>query len=381
MRYSIKPILHHHKDKENNQKVLIQVIYSRMKTYAPTIVAVNESQFNGKEVTDHKQKASYNTAIKSTCSGIESRLLNYLKFDSNITKEKLDEIVKDKRVHIITNTDKVHEFIVDVADNLKGKVTDGRIKHYKVVAAKIKTYSPKATLSDINLDWVEGFEKYIRNGDKENKLEPISHNTIVSNMSILIRMIHIAMSKDLILTNPIRNYKRPNPEDSIPVYLKEKEIAVFQDMVDKIQAPRMKLAGYYYLLSCYTGWRISDAKTFSMDRFSDGKLVLRAKKNKTIVAISVFPRLQKVIDYIKDKPLDIPEQEVREHVKMIAGLCGIKKHLKFHSSRHSFAMLLRANGFTIDEIAEFLGDSRDVARIYARIENTDLNNKLMKALS
>ena len=322
---------------------------------------------------------SFNTAIRSVCSGIETRLLDSIKFEPNLNKDQLDKIVKDKK--IVTKSNNVYEYILTVAENEKGRLSLGRAKHYKVISNKVKGYDPKAKLSDITLDWVEGFERYLRVGDKVNKFEPVGVNTLVSNISILIKVIHTAMNKDLIETNPIKNYKRPSLVNTTPIYLTENEIAVFHNMVEQIQAPRMKLAGYYYLLSCYTGYRISDAKTFNMDRFSDGKLILRATKNKTIVSISVFPRLQKVLDFIQDKPLDVPEQEVREYVKEIAKLCGIKKHLKFHSSRHSFAMLLMKNGFTTDEVAEFLGDSKDIAKVYARIDNGLLNNKIIKALS
>lgn len=379
MQYSIKPIIHHHEDKDKRYKVIIQVIYNRTKSFAPTIVKVSKEEWDGEKVINHKQKSSFNTAIKSVCSGIETRLLDHLKFDANLTKYQLDLIVKDKKETIRTN--KVYDYILEVAQNEQGKLSDGRAKHYKVISNKVKGYDSKATLSDITLDWVEGFERYLRNGDKPNKFEAVGVNTLASNMSILIKVIHTAINKDLIQTNPIKNYKRPSTVNTTPIYLTESEIATFHDMVEKIAESRMKRSGYYYLLSCYTGYRISDAKTFTMDRFTDGKLVLRATKNKVIVSISVFPRLQKVLDYIQDKPLDIPEQEVRKHVKTIAGLCGIKKHLKYHSSRHSFAMLLMANGFTTDEVAEFLGDSKDIAKVYARIDNGILNRKIMNALA
>ena len=382
MKYTIKPILDKHEDKDGNRKVVIQVTYNRTKSIAPTIVRVSKDEFNGTEVVKHKQRSAYNTAIKSTCSGVETRLLDRLKFDSKINKEELHKIVKDRQIEPKkVNTGKLYEFIEDTADDLKGKVTDGRVRHYKAIATKIKNYAPKATLSDVNLDFLEGFEKYLRIGDKDKEIDAVAHNTIVSNMSILIRMIHIAMGKELIEGNPMRNYKRPNPKNTIPTYLLESEIATFQDMVEKIQEPRIKLAGYYYLLSCYAGYRISDAKTFDMSKLSDGKLILRAKKNGEIVSIAVHTRLQTVLDYIKDKPLDMPEQKVRTYVHEISKLCGIKKHVNYHSSRHSFAMLLRKNGFSIEEIAEFLGDSKDVARIYARIDNTDLNKKILDRLS
>lgn len=372
MSYTITAILQDHKDKSNLQRVAIRVIYQRMKAYAPTIVKVKSEQFENGKVKDHPQQRNLNMAIKSVVNGVEQRLLERLKFGEKLTKQQFVDVVKNKSE--ITVKTKLTDFCSHLQEELKGKLSHGRIAHYGVIANKIKDYRPETLVSDITLQWVEGFEKHLRD-------KGAGKNTVVSKISLLKRIIKLARIKKLLLEDPFENYTNPKGEDNIPTYLTESEIAAFFDMTEKIKKEILKLSGYYFLLSCYTGYRIGDAKAFrEEDRVLGDKIVLRATKNGRIVSLPIHSRLRVVLDYIKDKPLLTTEQNVRKHVREICKLIGIKRHIKFHSGRHSFAMLLMTNGFTIDEVAELLGDTKTVAKTYARIHNDSLDKKIMERL-
>lgn len=143
----------------------------------------------------------------------------------------------------------------------------------------------------------------------------------------------------------------------------------------------LKLCGYYFLLSCFAGYRISDCLGFKYaDRVQAGQIVLRAGKNKKIVSIPIHTRLGEVLAYVKDHPMQISEQHVRKYVKELVKMAGIKKHVKFHTGRHSFAMLLMKSGFSLDEVAHLLGDTLAVARVYGKIHNPTLNAKVLERL-
>ena len=46
---------------------------------------------------------------------------------------------------------------------------------------------------------------------------------------------------------------------------------------------------------------------------------------------------------------------INKQLKVLAARAGIKKHLTFHSSRHTFATLLVMDGVSIYKIQKFLG--------------------------
>jgi site-specific recombinase XerD len=201
-------------------------------------------------------------------------------------------------------------------------------------------------------------------------------------MKIVKSILYKAAELGIIEKVKFENYKAPRYSQPIPEYLTETEITAIAELLPKLGESSMKTSGYYFLLSCFTGYRISDAKRFDYDKHvKDGTIVLRAKKNKSVVSIPVHDRLKDVLEFVKRNPLTIPEQNIRDYVRDVCKLAGITKHVKYHTSRHSWAMLLMNNGFSQEEVAETLGDSLNVARIYARISPERLNDKIMSKLN
>lgn len=199
--------------------------------------------------------------------------------------------------------------------------------------------------------------------------------------AIVRAIINKAAIDGLINEDQFRYYKVPKYRETLPVYLEESEIEQLFKLCRSLGESNLKTCGYYFLLSCFAGYRLSDAINFNYQERVHGKeIVLRAAKNNKIVSIPIHTRLKEVLKFIKDNPVTISEQHVRKYVKEACGLAGIKKEVKFHTARHSFAMLLMKSGFNTDEVAHLLGDSPAVARVYAKIHNPTLNAKVMNLL-
>ena len=238
-------------------------------------------------------------------------------------------------------------------------------------------YDPKIKFSRISAEWLNGLEKSLRE-TKYSDGTTMSGNTIQNNMKIIKSILNKAWEQGIIKKEQFERYKRPKYTQPIPVYLTEDEIKLIEKNVATLGTGGKKTSGYYFLLSCYTGYRISDARQFHFDtHVQDGKIILRAKKNNQIVSIPIHSRLMTILEFVRETPFDISEQKARDYVKAICKDVGIKKDVKYHTSRHSFAMLLMAKGFSIDEVASLLGDTPEVARIYARVSNIQLGDKIM----
>lgn len=371
MGYSITLIQSAHEDQNGLRLIRIQVTVNRVKVYAPTIAKVRTDQFVNGRVVNHPKQTKLNSAINAQITGIEDRLLDELRKSSSIVKERLDKIVKNDGQ---AGPTKLVVYSDGLQESLAGKVSPGRLRHYKVITAKINEFAPEVTLSEISTPWLNKFEAHIRK-------KGISSNTVVSNMSILLAILAKAAADELISRDQYAGYKRTKYKDPFPVYLTETEISKVHDLAEKLGPGNLKLSAFYFLLSCYTGYRISDAKAFNYeDRVENGAITLRATKNGKIVSIPIHTRLEAVLEYIKDKPINITEEHIRKYVKEICRLAGIKKEVKFHSSRHSFGMLLRVNKFSTEEIAYLLGDSEKVAKIYASMHNPTISAKVLDAL-
>jgi site-specific recombinase XerD len=59
---------------------------------------------------------------------------------------------------------------------------------------------------------------------------------------------------------------------------------------------------------------------------------------------------------------------VNRHLKEIAEICDIKKHLTFHLSRHTFATLAISKGVSLESVSKMLGH-KDIktTQIYAKM--------------
>jgi site-specific recombinase XerD len=65
------------------------------------------------------------------------------------------------------------------------------------------------------------------------------------------------------------------------------------------------------------------------------------------------------------------------YLKKIGELCGLKKKLTFHLSRHTFATLTLSKGVSIESVSKMLGHTNiQTTQIYARITNEKISNDM-----
>lgn len=272
-----------------------------------------------------------------------------------------------------SSNETIYSFIDDFKKKMIGKMSDGRIRHYTVVQNKINDFQLNVTFKDISLDWLQRFEQHIR-----KKLSP---NTVHSNMTILKSILNRAEELGLIEKKQYEKYIPPPYIEDIPVYIDESQIEAFHKVVKSLGDEVMQIVGYYFLLSCYAGYRISDLYAFNYDeKVRNNIIILRAKKNGSIVSIPVYKKLKEILNYCKEHKITISEKDFRVKLKSIAKMAGIKYDISPHSGRHSFAMLMLEKGLTVDEVAELLGDSKDVAKVYARILNKQLHRRVLEVM-
>lgn len=366
MSYSINAVLHDYADKNALHQILIRVIYKRKKSYSPTGFKVSEDQFSNGKIVNHPHKVKMNATISRQMSELEERLIDMVRSESD---DDFKKIVTGKKADRTLLPDFIREYAEEVRP-LRSKST---IQVYLSLATDLEDFDKQLYLDKINIQLLNKFVK-----DQAEKWE---HNTINKKVKHLKAFLKRACERKLIDLDQYVSLKVPNYIQKIPTYITEQEMESFKQVCDSIKQPQMKMSGYYFLLSCNAGYRISDLKRFKYDEFVMGKkIVLAAKKNKEIVSIPIHSRLQAILDYCKDNPLSIAEQNMRDYVKQIAKMAGISKDLRVHDGRHSFAMMLMDRGFDIEEVAELLGITTKVAKVYARISNKRLEEKVLLKL-
>lgn len=337
-----------------------------MRFTLPTNYRVLANQFENGRCKGFKNCGDINGNLIALKEKYEKLLLSVI--ESNPGKERLKLLFAGPE-QVEHHT--FYSYTVSLINRLS--LTEGVLSHYKTLAGQIKAFGD-FDLTALSPKIAQAFEKYLRSLGFEQ-------NTINSKFKIINAIKNHAANDKLVSKDCLEGYRKPRYIQPIPDYLTADEIEQFKKVVDASGPSRYKVAGYYFLLACFTGYRISDLKRFKYEEaYKTNMITIRAKKNKQIVSIPVYPALAEILEQVKNIPFYFTEQSMRKYVKELAMLAGLNRKIKVHTARHTFAIMLLNKGFTIDEVAELLGDSKDVAKIYARVTNVQLHNKVMERL-
>ena len=309
----------------------------------------------------------------------------------NITPQMVKAKYFGEDLDQVTLTELFEHHNLHAAHNL-GKAT---LSHYKTTQKYLLDYLKKQykcndyRLSQLNHQFVVGFETYLR------KLHPIHHHGRLSNngamkhIQRLRKMLRMAVNNEWIEKYPFQKFKI-RMEKKEREFLTLEELRKIQEFRTKIE--RLRIVKDLFVFSCYTGIAYIDIMNLTEDNLIlgiDGKHWISTKRQKTKnsfklplmgPALSIIKRYQ----YHPKRRIDklfpgISNQKLNSYLKEIADSCHIKKHITFHMARHTFATTITlSNGVPIETVSKILGHSElATTQIYARV----LDNKISEDMS
>ena len=110
-----------------------------------------------------------------------------------------------------------------------------------------------------------------------------------------------------------------------------------------------------------------------------------SKRQKTGVAFQIklmdIPLLiiERYKSFRKDKRLfNIGNLDcINKRIKNVAAMCGVKKRVSFHVSRHSWAVLALEYGMPIESVSKILGHTNiTTTQIYAKVTSNKLGHDI-----
>jgi integrase len=132
-----------------------------------------------------------------------------------------------------------------------------------------------------------------------------------------------------------------------------------------------------FLFSCFTSLRISDVFRANWGWVNmKNEMIFLPWKTRKFGRLLTVPLSETAIRFIDKKKghfFELPtEQEMNRSLKEIAAKAGIKVHLTFHVSRHTFATHFYRNTKDILTLSKILGHSKiQTTMIYAHINDED----------
>ena len=222
----------------------------------------------------------------------------------------------------------------------------------------------KVTLEDVTADWITDFLGYL-----DDEVTPNAARTYLSKLNAMFRE---AINDGLLMRNPMASVELPKKEETHREFLTIEEVRAMA--AAECSDNEVKRA---FLFGCLTGLRYSDIKALKWgDVRQQGqftRLVYRQQKTQKQEYLDISPQ---AVQYMGERGADdanifklgmwvyIVSKTLREWRKN----AGITKHITFHSSRHTFAVMMLDLGVDIYTVSKMLGH-KDIktTQIYAEL--------------
>lgn len=256
---------------------------------------------------------------------------------------------------------------------------------YEGAKKHLLRYEPNEdiTFRFITREWVRGFRDYLLTArtitnKRENptrrsatdRTHRLSQNTASKIFQNLVAVLNYASSENIIAKSPADNVPGIPITESTREYLTEDELnAMFETECDSEDVKNA------FLFACFTGLRFSDVRKLDWsDIIIDGKrlrISIRMKKTSMPLYVDVSKQAEQFLGE-RTEGLVFPGLSDNKHanynVRNWAERAGIRKHVTFHVSRHTFATLLLKHNANLYTVSKLLGHTKiTTTQIYAKI--------------
>lgn len=240
-----------------------------------------------------------------------------------------------------------------------------------------------ATLADIDHQWLTDFMIYLMNDYVTYKKTKLTNGTVDNYLRCLKAAFNVAVEEGIMPTNPMLALDRSHLKGT--TY--EREFLSVDEVKKLIDTPcrRPDIKGAF-LFSCFCGLRISDVRSLQWKHVvtTGDKMYLKITQFKTRRPLTI-PLSRQAIKWMPERA-DAGEDDyifppLSKNMTVLddwAKEAGIKKHVTFHVSRHTFATMELTMGADIYTTSKLLGHtSVATTQIYAKV----INSKKEEAVS
>ena len=376
-------LVYNRKNTLNNQGtalVQIEALLHKRKLYISTNVYLRPEEWDKDraQVVNHPHAPALNAMLYEKIIELQSVEIAYWK--QGISPSLLD-IKKAVKGHVTVDMTFLQFAHRSVATS---KRRDGTKQNIYATLHHIKTFQGDLEIKDVNYKFIVEFEAYLR-------ATGLKVNSVGKHLRNVRTLVNEAINQGYLPLSdyPFRKFKiqKEKPEHRV---LTKKELAKLERMTLKSKSRQRVLDAF--LFCCYTGLRFSDFKQIMTKDISaiKGTTWISFKSLKTGISQKI-----PISMLFSGKALELIEKygemermnrigcnaDVNRTLKEIVKGAGISKRVTFHTSRHTFATLLLADGVSITTIQKLLDHtSVKTTQIYSEVLDDTLTNDLRKAM-
>ena len=362
-------------NKQGTALVQVEALLNQRKVYFRTNLYLKPEHWNSRnaQVDNHPQAHDLNSMLFEFVLHLQAIELSLWKRGIPVTLSLLkDAIKKDKPVNV---TFPVFAKIYVQESDRKRSTKENLLTTITV----LQEFRPGLDFKDITYTFLRDFEVHLK--EKGNSV-----NTVAKHMRQLRTLVNEAINQGYIPSDayPFRKYKIKQAKGR-KEFLTPDELKRLENLdVDK----KLRHVLDAFLFCCYTGLRFSDFCQLSPANFIkvNGKRWLHFTSIKTGVelrlplhllfegkALAVLERYDIVTDFAKIGP----NSEANKYLAQLAALARIRKHITYHTARHTCATLLVHQGVPITTVQKLLGHtSVRTTEVYSEV----LSNTIIRDL-
>lgn len=362
-------------NKQGTALVQVEALLNQRKVYFRTNLYLKPEHWNSRnaQVDNHPQAHDLNSMLFEFVLHLQAIELSLWKRGIPVTLSLLkDAIKKDKPVNV---TFPVFARTYIQESDRKRSTKENLLTTITV----LQEFRPGLDFKDITYTFLRDFEVHLK--EKGNSV-----NTVAKHMRQLRTLVNEAINQGYIpsYAYPFRKYKIKQAKGR-KEFLTPDELKRLENLdVDK----KLRHVLDAFLFCCYTGLRFSDFCQLSPANFIkvNGKRWLHFTSIKTGVelrlplhllfegkALAVLERYDIVTDFAKIGP----NSEANKYLAQLATLARIRKHITYHTARHTCATLLVHQGVPITTVQKLLGHtSVRTTEVYSEV----LSNTIIRDL-
>lgn len=252
------------------------------------------------------------------------------------------------------------EYVQRIIEDKKGSTR----RRYAALLGILAGYCrPSMTLEDVNASW---FTAFLSKLEKQR----YARNTMAVYVATFRYIINQACREGLLSSNPIAGVKGVGYEETNRVYLTLDEVRRLADTPCDNDVTKRA-----FLFGCLTGLRNCDIRSLTWadvhDQDGYTRIIFRQSKTKGQEYLDISSQATSLMgDKGSDGDAVFPLMSwhaVRQHLFAWVERAGINKHVTFHSSRHTFAVMML--GVTdIYTVSKLLGHRElSTTQVYAHV--------------
>ena len=340
-------------NKQGTALVQVEASLNQRKIYFKTNIYLRPEYWDKRtaQVCDHPQANDLNAMLFEFVLHLQGIELSFWKRGIQPTLALLRDAIKKNTPINVTFTVFAKEYVKH--SDRRQSTKDNLITTINV----LKEFRPGLDFKDITYTFLKDFEAYLR--EKGNGV-----NTVAKHLRQLRTLVNEAINQGYIHADayPFRKFKIKQ-EKGRHEFLTPDELKKLENL--EVNDKKLRHVLDAFLFCCYVGLRFSDFCQLSPENFIkvNGKKWLHLKSIKTGIELRLPLHL-----LFEGKALSILDRynieefsslgcnsDVNKYLSQIAGMARIKKHITYHTARHTCATLLIHQGVPITTVQKLLG--------------------------